>query len=620
MRKATRFATLSASGPLRLGIVFIILAGIIVVTGCGGTHNSISTPTQPTTPSITWATPSPITYGTALSATQLNASTTVAGSFSYNPASGTIPKAGTQTLSTTFTPNDTTNYTTATASVQLTVNKATPTVSAWPTASAIAAGQALSASTLSGGTASVPGAFAWTTPTTVPATGTSSQGVTFTPTDTANYTAVTGSVSVTANPSTPQITALTPRFLQSDTYLFTPLNQATYTITCAGCQNGDILHDAGGTFTDVTLNLSSGQTSIGITAQWEPTTYQPAFSINEIKHAGGSYGNQWATAFFASASQSTLTRSAVTGTLLQVEQSTGQIYWKNTAGQTGKWFNGISAGETSYISADDATGKVVRVLAGEGSKPQINVYDENGDGGFSLCTINPTGMSFVSSVAAHGGYMVFTDPADNLVGIAKMDCTGYKTVSVAGQPWSVAMSGTKAYVLSRDRFAADGKPGVTRIDVPTGTVANNDTVELPSLRPVSVVRATTPQEGIYQVVAFANSPMVAVLYMGDQTDGEVVLVNTSSMAVADTVQVPELPFALAPDETGSTPSLLVSYILATGGESVTHIGRINVSAGVFTANEGSCLSGILAGGSVMTSSGFVCAMGSTIASPVAVQQ
>jgi hypothetical protein len=80
-----------------------------------------------TTPMITWATPAAITYGTALSATQLDANSGgVAGAFVYNPAAGTTPAAGTDTLSVTFTPSDTTDYTTATQTVSLTVNKATP--------------------------------------------------------------------------------------------------------------------------------------------------------------------------------------------------------------------------------------------------------------------------------------------------------------------------------------------------------------------------------------------------------------------------------------------------------------------------------------------------------------
>ena len=76
------------------------------------------------TPTITWATPAAITYGTALSAAQLDASSTVAGTFAYTPTSGTVLGAGSQTLSVTFTPTDTTDYTTATATVTLTVNSA----------------------------------------------------------------------------------------------------------------------------------------------------------------------------------------------------------------------------------------------------------------------------------------------------------------------------------------------------------------------------------------------------------------------------------------------------------------------------------------------------------------
>ena len=63
-----------------------------------------------------------ITYGTALSATQLNATASVPGTFVYTPASGTVLNAGVgQTLSVTFTPTDAANYTTATATVAITV-------------------------------------------------------------------------------------------------------------------------------------------------------------------------------------------------------------------------------------------------------------------------------------------------------------------------------------------------------------------------------------------------------------------------------------------------------------------------------------------------------------------
>jgi hypothetical protein len=77
-------------------------------------------------PPITWATPAPITYGTALSGTQLDATSTLTGSFSYSPAAGTVLGIGPNTLTATFTPVDTTDYTPGTATVTLTVVPATP--------------------------------------------------------------------------------------------------------------------------------------------------------------------------------------------------------------------------------------------------------------------------------------------------------------------------------------------------------------------------------------------------------------------------------------------------------------------------------------------------------------
>ena len=52
----------------------------------------------------------------------------MAGTFSYSPVSGGVLTAGSHTLSVTFTPTDTTDYTTATATVTLVVNQATQTI------------------------------------------------------------------------------------------------------------------------------------------------------------------------------------------------------------------------------------------------------------------------------------------------------------------------------------------------------------------------------------------------------------------------------------------------------------------------------------------------------------
>ena len=82
------------------------------------------------TPTITWATPAGIVYGTALNSAQLNATGSVSGTMTYNPAAGTVLSASIsqQGLQVTLTPTDTTDYTTATGTVYIFVSKAIPTV------------------------------------------------------------------------------------------------------------------------------------------------------------------------------------------------------------------------------------------------------------------------------------------------------------------------------------------------------------------------------------------------------------------------------------------------------------------------------------------------------------
>ena len=82
-------------------------------------------------PVLTWSAPAGITYGTRLSATQLAATASTPGTFTYSPAAGTLLAAGTgQTLSVTFTPADATRYTTATKTVTIDVARAALTVTA----------------------------------------------------------------------------------------------------------------------------------------------------------------------------------------------------------------------------------------------------------------------------------------------------------------------------------------------------------------------------------------------------------------------------------------------------------------------------------------------------------
>ena len=168
-----------------------------MLTSCGGGSKSTPPPSGPATPTITWPAPAAISYGTALSATQLNATANFAGTFTYTPAIGTVLAAGTQSLSASFAPSDPTQAKSATATNSIVVNQATPQVE-WPTPASIAAGTTLGANQLNA-TANVPGAFTYTPPvgTVMSAAGTATLTATFTPTDNKDYNTVTTQVSLT---------------------------------------------------------------------------------------------------------------------------------------------------------------------------------------------------------------------------------------------------------------------------------------------------------------------------------------------------------------------------------------------------------------------------------------
>jgi len=151
---------------------------------------------------LTWATPAAITYGTPLIATQLDASSTLPGTFVYTPAAGTVLNAGTQTLSVVFTPTDTTDYTSATATVSLVVNPKAVSFTVAPTSftyDGLAQGPTI--------TPSPAGATFGTTGTT---SATAAGSYSVTATATSNYTGTSGATPWTISKATPAGTLTWP--------------------------------------------------------------------------------------------------------------------------------------------------------------------------------------------------------------------------------------------------------------------------------------------------------------------------------------------------------------------------------------------------------------------------
>ena len=272
--------------PLGTDSITVVYAGDPNFAGSQSNAVSQTVSATATAPAITWATPSAITYGTALSATQLNASSTVAGTFAYIPAAGTVLGAGSQTLSVTFTPTNTMDYATTTATVQLTVNQATPAIT-WAMPAAITYGTALSSTQLDA-TASVPGSFVYNPlAKTTPAVGSDTLSVTFTPTDTTDYTAATATVTLmvsgAANP-VPVIGSLSPAF--------TDAGGAAFTLTVNG--SGFISGSAAywGTTALTTTYVSATQLTASVTAAEIASAGTTAVTV-QTPTPGGGTSNSW---------------------------------------------------------------------------------------------------------------------------------------------------------------------------------------------------------------------------------------------------------------------------------------------------------------------------------------
>ncbi len=225
-------------------------------------------------PPITWPTPANIVYGTPLSGAQLDASSTVAGTFTYSPVAGTVLGTGPQTLTVTFMPTNTVTYTTAKASVTLTVIPGTPVITLTSSANPVFMTNAVSftaslpsyASTETGtmtfysgstaiGTAPVSGGSATLT-TTALAAGT--QAITAVYSGDADYGPGTSS------PVSETVQDFTLTFASGNgSVTAQPGGQATYSL---------VVTPTNGTLLPAGVTLSASNLPLGMTASFSPAT------------------------------------------------------------------------------------------------------------------------------------------------------------------------------------------------------------------------------------------------------------------------------------------------------------------------------------------------------------
>jgi trimeric autotransporter adhesin len=418
------------------------------------------------TPTISWTTPAAITYGTALSATQLNATASTPGAFVYTPAAGTVLAAGSQTLGVTFTPTDSANYNNASATTTLTVNKATPTIS-WVTPAAITYGTALSATQLNA-TANVPGTLTYSPVAgTVLGAGSQTLSVTFTPTDSANYNGASATTTLTVNKATPTISWATPAAITYGTALSGTQLNAT-----ASVPGAFVYAPAAGTVLGVGNPILNATFTPTDTANYNNAsaittlTVNPAILTGTVTAASKTYDGNTSATITGRSLSGVLGADNVTlssGTANFADKTVGP---NKTVTVTGLVLVGADAGKYQLASTTVTTiaSITAQPLTATGVTAATRVYD-----GTTVATLSFGGAALVGVVS---GDTVTLSTGAAVGTFASKTVGAGKIVTIAG----LALAGADAgnYTLTQPTTTASITTKTLTIG---GVVANNKTYD-----------------------------------------------------------------------------------------------------------------------------------------------
>lgn len=396
------------------------------------TSNAVSFPVTQATPTITWTPPASATYTGKGVGSLLNATSTVTGSFTYTatPSGGSpitvnsasILGAGSYTLTAKLTPNDTTDYTTASSTVAYTITPATLTVvPANATRAYGAANPTLSASVtgaLNSDTFTVTGS---TTATAASPVGTYPITYAVTGANLANYTVTSANGTLTVTKATPTITWSTPASIVYGTALSgTELNAS---VSIAGTLSytpaaGTVL-EAGPKFLSVAFTPADS-------ANYAPAT---ATTVLVIARAPS-------TTTLTLSNQNLTMTANVASTTSGVPTGSVSFYADQTLLGTGTLTNGVA----SYTASAAPSGNTI-LSARYG-----------GDTNFALSSSKPISIlsvtpSATSLTVTQGGSTTDTltlSVAPGYVGTLQFSCSGLPAnTNCSFQPASATFDGTK---------------------------------------------------------------------------------------------------------------------------------------------------------------------------------
>ncbi|MBN8887420.1 MAG: Ig-like domain repeat protein, partial [Rudaea sp.] len=498
------------------------------------------------TPTLTWGTPSAIVYGTPLSAAQLNATATyngnpVAGTFIYTPLAGSVLPAGNaQTLAVTFNPIDTTNYTSAAASVQINVTRAPLTVTGTNAQNKPYDGTATA--TLGGGT--LVGV--------IPA---DASNVSLTQTGTFAQANVGTGIAVTANDSiggsaAGNYTLTQPTGLSANITALTLTYKATaatiaYGTTPSGLSgtlSGFISGESQATATTGTLSFTTTAT-----ASSAPGSYPIDGSGLTANHGNYSFaqdaGNATALTISAAATSTTLTSSPTSAVYGQSVTFTATISLPSGN-------SGTAVGKVEFVEGANP------LPAGCATAVTVS-------GGVATCTTQAL------SVGSHHVVATFT-PSDGNTGVsaASTDVTvsaaATTTTITNAQPWTVALGASTTVNVTVTATA----PGS---GTPTGTV----TVSNGGSGSGDHCTITLPATSCTLTPSSAGTKTVTATYTPDSASSTNFTGSnaSASLSVSATQPVVALTSSANPSVFGQSVTLTGTLTPATGG--VTPSGSVH---------------------------------------------
>jgi hypothetical protein len=414
------------------------------------------TVTQATTV-LTWPAPAAITYGTALSGVQLDATSGgVAGTFVYSPLAGAVLSSGSHTLNVTFTPTDGADYSTAVASVTLTVNTAVLTVTPAPSTKVYGTANPVFSGSITG---MIPG-----------------DGISATYSSAATTTTIVGAYSsgpnaIVATLSDPQ-SKLSNYTLNQTVGTFT-ITQATTVLTWA--TPASISYETALSATQ--LNATSG----GVAGTFVYTPAAGTILTAGLHTLSVAFTPTDTVDYSAAIATVTLTVTKKTPTIVLVSSANPSVY-------------GVSVTFTATTSAS-ATGTMLFYDGGLVLGPGTI------SGGVATYTLNSLGAgthSITASYAGDSNYLAAVSAAVSQV-VTKAPITLTATSSL--NPSNFGQSVTFTFTAT----------GVAGLPIPTGSIAFTDggtLVASPVLNPSGIATYTT-------VTLSGGSHSLAAVYGGD---------------------------------------------------------------------------------------------------------